>query len=380
MNRTTVIIAVIVALIAGGIVIGYKPEAPVEQETPGTPEPQPEEPEEPTADPTEEPEAPPEEPDTPPPVEEPTYEVIDLYTIIVDTDGPPRTEARVTILNLLDEPQAISLPVTFDGQTKQETVQLTGNLTLHTEVIPIRPRGTYNLSIGQLWRTVETSVPEIRFSPDTYDLTQGVPQFISTDFTDLDHVTAISKFRSGYGHDYSDSTEECRNMKHYYEPKPEYLDNGLVDAYSPVDGRVLRVQRGQRQDYPEVDYTIAIQSDDYPAFHVIIFHIDKHENITVGAKVKAGDHLGTFQLYYPSHDEYSHDYDIAVGVNTGEGYRFVSYFQTMTPELFQTYRDRGIEDVSEFIITKEDRDANPLTCGEEEFTGPTSTDDWTHLN
>ena len=113
---------------------------------------------------------------------------------------------------------------------------------------------------------------------------------------------------------------------------------------------------------------------------MILFHIDKHENIVVGAKVKAGDYLGTFQLYYPSHDEYSHDYDIAVGVNTREGYRHISYFQTMTPELFQTYRDRGIEDVNEFIITKEDRDANPLTCGEEEFTGPTSTGDWTHLN
>lgn len=91
MNRNRVIIAIIITLIAFRLYVGFRPQSPGEPETLGTldapQEPEeletPDEPEEPEV-----PEAPPVEPVTPPPVEEPTYEVIDLYTIIVDTDGP----------------------------------------------------------------------------------------------------------------------------------------------------------------------------------------------------------------------------------------------------------------------------------------------------
>src|SRR4051812_461600 len=62
----------------------------------------------------------------------------------------------------------------------------------------------------------------------------GVPKFVSTNYIDLNKVTAISKFRSFAGHDYSDQsqfgnsleaikvqfkpTESCLNMKHYFRP------------------------------------------------------------------------------------------------------------------------------------------------------------------
>ena len=47
---------------------------------------------------------------------------------------------------------------------------------------------------------------------------KNVPKFITADFIDLSGVTSISKFRSGAGHDYSDSDEKCRSMKHYFQP------------------------------------------------------------------------------------------------------------------------------------------------------------------
>ena len=50
------------------------------------------------------------------------------------------------------------------------------------------------------------------------DESAGKPaQFIQADFIDLEKIVAISKFRSGSGHDFSQETDEtCRSMKHYY--------------------------------------------------------------------------------------------------------------------------------------------------------------------
>ena len=54
---------------------------------------------------------------------------------------------------------------------------------------------------------------------DTYDVDKnGVPQFMEADYIDLSRITQISKFRSAAGHDFSDSFESCRSMKHYFWP------------------------------------------------------------------------------------------------------------------------------------------------------------------
>ena len=52
----------------------------------------------------------------------------------------------------------------------------------------------------------------------------------------------------------------------------------------------------------------------------------------------------------------------------------------MTPELFESYRARGAESTDQFIITKEERDANPLTCDGEWFTGNDPLKGWVQLN
>src|SRR5437868_305990 len=43
-----------------------------------------------------------------------------------------------------------------------------------------------------------------------------VPKIVTANFIDLDRVYAISRYRSGAGHDYSVNGETCRSMKHYF--------------------------------------------------------------------------------------------------------------------------------------------------------------------
>ena len=45
-----------------------------------------------------------------------------------------------------------------------------------------------------------------------------IPRFSSALYLDADQIDRISRFRSGVGHDFADSYESCRSMKHYLCP------------------------------------------------------------------------------------------------------------------------------------------------------------------
>ena len=85
-------------------------------------------------------------------------------------------------------------------------------------------------------------------SPATpsYDVARlGVPKFVNTIYIDLSQINPatglplinqISTFRSSVRHDYSDSFETCRSMKHYF-----VAPNSSTRLYAPVAGTVVRV-------------------------------------------------------------------------------------------------------------------------------------------
>ena len=53
---------------------------------------------------------------------------------------------------------------------------------------------------------------------DVWDIdNNGVPQFVNTNYMDIEKIYRFSRFRSSVGHDYSDAFEECRSMKHYFQ-------------------------------------------------------------------------------------------------------------------------------------------------------------------
>jgi len=203
-------------------------------------------------------------------------------------------------------------------------------------------------------------------------------RFVGTDFTELDKIEEISLFRSAAGHDYSDLCESCRSMKHYYAPFLEFRDNGLVAVYSPVDGTVVSVTaEGHGDSLGGENKQVRIRSSLHPEYTFILFHVDLLANpVEPGDAVVAGEQVGTGRLHYPDLAEYAHDFDVAVRLHTLFGDRYVSFFDVMTDALFATYVARGASSRSDFVLTKAARDADPLTCLDEEFTSVGSLPLW----
>ena len=74
---------------------------------------------------------------------------------------------------------------------------------------------------------------------DVYDLdARGIPTLITSHYLDLASIDRISLFRSAIGHDYSDSVERCRSMKHYFMPRVA-LDWSTLQVSSPAEGTIV---------------------------------------------------------------------------------------------------------------------------------------------
>lgn len=182
---------------------------------------------------------------------------------------------------------------------------------------------------------------------------QGIPKF-ALFYTDAARVARVSLFRSSVGHDYSDFTETCRSMKHYFQP----LDSTnwyTMPIWSPVSGQVTRFE----QEW--AGSKIEIASSDLPAFRFVIFHLNAARAFQIGDRLSAGEYLGTHigtQTYA----------DIAVIVNdpTQQG-RMVSYMETLTDQAFEALVNGKAITREDFIISKAARDANPLECSGEQF-------------
>jgi hypothetical protein len=109
-----------------------------------------------------------------------------------------------------------------------------------------------------------------------YDIeANGIPKFIEEDFTQLSDIEMISKFRSGFGHSYTDGFETCRSMKHYYSPYKYYRENNTVEIHSPVNGTIVSVLNDNfGASIGLNNKQIQIRPDDQPAFICTIFHCD----------------------------------------------------------------------------------------------------------
>jgi len=204
-------------------------------------------------------------------------------------------------------------------------------------------------------RVVGSTLP---LTNELYDVvSNGIPEFVETNYIELDKIARISRFRSGAGHDYSDDFESCRSMKHYYLIDPAFT-NSPVRVFSPVAGVVTELQSEESGGTQ-----IRIKSTEFPAFRFYLFHVDATNTLRAGSSVTAGQVLGT---HFHGGGTIAAS-DIAVWVNTPSGRRLVSYFDVMTDSLFHTYESRGVNARSDMVISREQRDADPLTCDGERF-------------
>lgn len=202
------------------------------------------------------------------------------------------------------------------------------------------------------------------------------PKFIQADFVELDKVFSISKYRSGVGHDYGDSGETCRSMKHYFSsmnasaPKykltlaqkewPKPVEGKDVTIFSPVDGRVLMITHQKERGW--VGDEIKIVTDARPKITLRLMHVTPiNSDIKMGKKVKAGEKVGLVLA--------NQSFDLAMGQTTFFKSQNISYFAAMQDSVFAKYQARGVKSRDDLIVTKEYRDAHPFQCiaGSEEF-------------
>ncbi len=208
-------------------------------------------------------------------------------------------------------------------------------------------------------------------TPDQSDIwdidAEGIPKFAGVNYIELDKIYRISRYRSSVGHDYSDAYEHCRSMKHYFEPWGN-IDWTGVHLYSPVTGTITRVE----EEWAGTKLEIA--SDEYPAFRFSIFHINLSTVRSVDDKVEAGELLGNH-----IGPETMSDISVIVNDPTRQG-RMVSYFEVMTDEVFNEFAAYGVTSRESMIISKEERDANPLTCIGDQFDAGDSVECWFYLD
>ncbi len=191
---------------------------------------------------------------------------------------------------------------------------------------------------------------------------KAIPQFIQADYIELSKIAAVSKFRSGEGHDFSDDFESCRSMKHYFKPRAQ-IDWGSVRIFSPVDGVVFRTEEEW------AGTKIDLQVEKQAAFIISIFHVRLQLHLRPGDKVMAGQALG----FHVGKQTCS---DVAVSMYTPKGRKLVSYFEVMPDPIFARYRSRGMALRADVIVSKEARDADPLSCRDGKFSSRSHGEDW----
>jgi hypothetical protein len=192
----------------------------------------------------------------------------------------------------------------------------------------------------------------------------GLPQFIVADFVDLSKIESVSRFRSNYGIDYNDGFEHCRSMIHYFRPFSGVAWTSL-QIMSPVSGTIERVIANG------IGGEVHIRPDALPAAIVILQNIKDSPTLSQ-PRIKAGEQLGAYaQNGKPP--------SIAININTPSGQRLVSYFDAMSDELFQQYVARGIASRSAMVISKSERDAQPLNCSTSTLPGSDVLPAWVNL-
>ena len=200
-----------------------------------------------------------------------------------------------------------------------------------------------------------------------------IPKIAKSNFTELDKLGRVSKFRSVNGHDFSFNTSEydpsgtnCRSMKHYMTPVGLPRENALVHItphtfewmsikfFAPTDGVIGDVVHSHSHGEPESQFTIG--STEYPGYYFGFYHVKLAPGLEDGSEVKAGQQIGTL-----GNEESYAEISVEARVSSRE-IHLMSFLQVATDEVFEEYRARGINSVSDVIISKEDRDANPIAC------------------
>lgn len=158
-------------------------------------------------------------------------------------------------------------------------------------------------------------------------------------------------------------------MKHYFLPtlvegrtddtskKPTTIDPASnLPITAPFDGEVTAIESEQNS----LGKQIYLRPAGYESYTVRLFHVYPLDTLTAGSKITAGERIGSVLPWQQT--------DIAVQVMTLGGPQFISYFDVLADSAAAAYNDRSADVPEDFIISRQARDQNPLSCTGEEFT------------
>lgn len=202
----------------------------------------------------------------------------------------------------------------------------------------------------------------------TYDLDRlGVPRAVTSNYLDPSVLLRVSRFRSGFGHDYSDAAESCRSMKHYFQPRSD-VDWGGVVIRAPFDAYV-----GELLGETTFGTQLRLRSTAVPALTAVLFHVRPDSALAVGRVVRSGERLGT-------HIGSQTLSDLALRLETPSGSRLVSYFEALDETLLAAWTARGVTSRASMVIARGERDASPLRCTGEQFDDAGTLENWVWLH
>lgn len=198
------------------------------------------------------------------------------------------------------------------------------------------------------------------------------PQIIAN-FTELNKIEKISKYRSCAGHTTVPQNEQemKRSMKHYFWVKPEYLGDNRIEIYAPYDGYVAVTRKDQAEG---LEGEIWIAPDD--AFVILpptgrwmfsVQHIDIREGLKRGSKVKSGELIGYGAVSAANRATFDVVYGKGAFVPkmidnwNGPFADLDSVFNQMSVDVFAQYQSKGIVSKENLIISKEEWGQNPCT-------------------
>ena len=201
----------------------------------------------------------------------------------------------------------------------------------------------------------------------------NIPKIAKFNYVELDKLGRTSKFRSVNGHDFSFNTSEydptgknCRSMKHYmvplgaprknadYNSTPHLFEWMSIKFFAPADGVIGNVE--DKQEHGELEQQFTIQSTEYPGYYFGFYHVKLDPSLENGSEVKAGQQIGTL-----GNEESYAEISVEARINSRE-IHLMSFLEVATDEVFDEYRARGVNSLSDVIITKEERDARPYGC------------------
>ena len=245
--------------------------------------------------------------------------------------------------------QVNGVDLMFIGMTVPDGSFMSTNLMVLSNGLPVH--SIKSLGTAGTCSTIEISnLPKIAQTP-----------------VDLNYISRISRFRSSSGHNFSDYSESCRSLKHYFDPTTH--DARTVEIYSPFQAIVISVydDDGPIEDDGVTNQHITLQPVNYPSIQLEIFHTELTAELIIGSVVNAGDLLGWAD--FSRNGNTGSDFDFSVRVNSADGIKLVSLFDILTDSSFSEFVSwSGLSSREDFEISKSLRDSNPLQCANDSLS------------